>query len=99
MLQLPSSFDESLVDRYCVVSYDGCPYPGKILDVDDTSLEVSAMHRIGSNRFFWPMVPDVIWYGHDKMVTLLDGEPELVTSRHRAIDKRVWDAIVLKMNL
>ncbi|WAR12343.1 hypothetical protein MAR_026523 [Mya arenaria] len=99
VLVVPVSLDESLIDRFCVVDYDGRPYPGKIVDVDDNNIEVSAMHCIGDNRFFWPLTPDVIWYEGVKVVTLLNNEPSLVTTRHRAIDKTVWEAIVKKMEL
>ncbi|WAR13573.1 hypothetical protein MAR_027753 [Mya arenaria] len=99
VLVVPMSLDESLIDRFCVVDYDGRPYPGKIVDVDDNNIEVSAMHCIGDNRFFWPLTPDVIWYEGVKVVTLLNNEPSLVTTRHRAIDKTVWEAIVKKMEL
>ncbi|WAR24274.1 hypothetical protein MAR_037943, partial [Mya arenaria] len=93
VLVVPMSLDESLIDRFCVVDYDGRPYPGKIVDVDDNNIEVSAMHCIGDNIFFWPLTPDVIWYEGVKVVTLLNNEPSLVTTRHRAIDKTVWEAI------
>ncbi|WAR20605.1 hypothetical protein MAR_002443 [Mya arenaria] len=99
VLVVPVSLDESLIDRFCVVDYDGRPYPGKIVDVDDNNIEVSAMHCIGDNIFFWPLTPDVIWYEGVKVVTLLNNEPSLVTTRHRAIDKTVWEAIVKKMEL
>ncbi|WAR24724.1 hypothetical protein MAR_038393 [Mya arenaria] len=99
VLVVPVSLDESLIDRFCVVDYDGRQYPGKIVDVDDNNIEVSAMHCIGDNRFFWPLTRDVIWYEGVKVVTLLNNEPSLVTTRHRAIDKTVWEAIVKKMEL
>ncbi|WAR20475.1 hypothetical protein MAR_002313, partial [Mya arenaria] len=98
VLVVPVSLDESLIDRFCVVDYDGRPYPGKIVDVDDNNIEVSAMHCIGDNIFFWPLTPDVIWYEGVKVVTLLNNEPSLVTTRHRAIDKTVWEAIVKRWN-
>ena len=77
-MSVPEDFTDNLVDRYCVVEYDGLPYPGEILDV-----EVSAMHRIGVNRFFWQMLPDELWYTKEKVLTFLDNEPEKVTARHR----------------
>ena len=83
----------------CVVEYDGLPYPGEIVDVDEASLEVNAMHSVGNNRFFWPLVPDVIWFDSTNLGTLIPGEPDHVTSRHRALPKQVWELIIKKLNL
>ncbi|KAH3851458.1 hypothetical protein DPMN_093940 [Dreissena polymorpha] len=40
ILNVPVSIDESLVDSYCLVEYDGKPYPGKITAEDDISVKV-----------------------------------------------------------
>ncbi|WAR19055.1 hypothetical protein MAR_000893 [Mya arenaria] len=61
--------DERLVGRYCIIDYDGLPYPGLILDVDEEGAEVSAMFRIGANRFYWPLEEDRLWYGRENIVT------------------------------
>ncbi|WAR26590.1 hypothetical protein MAR_012294 [Mya arenaria] len=81
--------DERLVGRYCIIDYDGLPYPGLILDIDEEGAEVSAMCRIGAHRFFWPLIEDRLWYGKEKIVALLETEPELVTKRHRKLDEYV----------
>jgi hypothetical protein len=91
--------EESLIGQYCVVEYESLPYPGLILDVDDDDLEVKVMHRIGVNRFFWPLLEDRIWYKKQKVVTLLEEEPQKVTNRHRELPSAVWRCIVLEMNL
>ena len=31
---------EALIGQYVVVKYDGLPYPGVVMDVDETDLEV-----------------------------------------------------------
>ncbi|XP_052224930.1 uncharacterized protein LOC127840558 [Dreissena polymorpha] len=77
--------EESLVGGYVVVNYDGMPYPGVVQAVAENDLEVQVMHRIGRNRFFWPRMEDVLWYSQDNIITLLQKEPEQVTSRHRQI--------------
>ncbi|WAR13556.1 hypothetical protein MAR_027736 [Mya arenaria] len=63
--------DERLIGRYCIIDCDGLPYPGLILDIDEEGAEVSAMCRVGANRFFWPLVGDRLWYGKEKIVALL----------------------------
>ena len=65
------------------------PYPGVIQDVDHDSAEVKVMHKIGTNRFFWPMLEDVIWYNYEHVVMLIP-EPEPVTKRHVQINAEVW---------
>ena len=87
-----------MVGRYCVIEYDGLPYPGLIQDVDE-EIEVSAMHRIGNNRFFLPLVEERLWYGKDKIVKLLECEPELVTKRHRKLDDEIWIEVCDKLGL
>ncbi|WAR09094.1 hypothetical protein MAR_019052 [Mya arenaria] len=74
--------DQHLIGQYIVVEYDGLPYPGEVLDVDEEDLEVKVMHKIGKNRFFWPLLDDTLWYHKDKVVTILDGAPVRVTGRH-----------------
>ena len=81
--------DVDLVGKWCVVVYDKMPYPGVIQDVDHDSAEVKVMHKIGTNRFFWPMLEDVIWYNYEHVVMLIP-EPEPVTKRHVQINAEVW---------
>ncbi|WAR03051.1 hypothetical protein MAR_009609 [Mya arenaria] len=89
---------ERLIGRYCIIDYDDLPYPGLILDIDEGA-EVSAMCRIGANRFFWPLVEDRLWYGKEKIVALLETEPELATKRHRKLDDSMWKHIYDKLGL
>ncbi|WAR05307.1 hypothetical protein MAR_020676, partial [Mya arenaria] len=67
----PLVLSDSLIGSYCVVDYEGLPYPGLIMDVDEDTVEVTAMCRIGPNRFFWPLVEDRLWYGKEKLITFL----------------------------
>ena len=90
--------DESLNGLYCVVSYDAKPYPGVILDTDDGEIEVQVIHSIGRNRFFWPILADVLWYKRDQLVTLID-PPDKVTNRHFQIKKESWAEIENKLNI
>ncbi|XP_062576402.1 uncharacterized protein LOC134238291 [Saccostrea cucullata] len=89
-----SEVDESLVSKYCVVKYDGRAYPGVILAVDeDDELEVKTMHRVGHNRFFWPMLEDTLWYAKENVITLLKNPPRPVTKRHVEVDPAIWELI------
>ena len=87
------SINEALVSWYCVVFYDNKPYPGIIQDVDKDEVEVKTMHSIGRNRFFWPMLDDILWYSQSQIVTHLDKPPERVTSRHIKIEGPIWTLI------
>ncbi|XP_062572779.1 uncharacterized protein LOC134234748 [Saccostrea cucullata] len=86
--------DESLVSNYCVVKYDGKAYPGLILSVDEEEeIEVKTMHRVGRNRFFWPMMDDVLWYQKENIITILDNPPRPVTKRHVEIEPEIWELV------
>ena len=73
----------------CVLTYDKDLYPGIILAVDETQVQVKCMHRVGPNRFFWPVREDVLWYMFDDVLELIP-PPKPVTSRHMEIEKEVW---------
>ncbi|KAK2866264.1 hypothetical protein Q7C36_002320 [Tachysurus vachellii] len=42
------------------------------------------MHRVGSNRLFWPAREDVLWYVFDDVLELIP-PPKQVTTRHMEI--------------
>lgn len=47
---LDSCNDTQLIGQFCVVKYNGKPYPGKILAVDETHVTVSCMHGMGTKN-------------------------------------------------
>jgi len=78
----------NLIGQYCVVRYNNKPYPGRIIEVDETDIKVACMHSIGnrydSNKFFWPQtVTDECFYAFDDVVTLIP-EPERLADHGRA---------------
>lgn len=84
---------DDIIGTHCVLKYDGKVYPGVVLDVDsDGTLEVKCMHRIGENRFYWPMIDDVLWYKCEDIVSLIS-EPTHVTKRHMQVDPTIWQQI------
>lgn len=54
------------------------------------------MHSVGKNRFFWPMMPDVLWYECENFIGLIS-EPEKVTNRHFQINKEAWARVEMLM--
>ena len=90
--------DQSLIGEWCVVLYDGKPYPGKIEDTDEGSLEVNCMSTVGRNRFYWPLIHDQIWYEMDNVFCLIP-EPNHVTDRHYEIASEYWQAICERLNM
>ena len=67
---------DDLIGQYCVVRYDSKPYPGRIIEVNESDVKVSCMHCIGnrfdSNRFFWPeKITDECVYAFEDVVTLI----------------------------
>ena len=101
-LQPVHVFTDDLVGQYCVVRYQGKPYPALIEDVDDDSIRVDAMSRIGrrTNEFFWPDRKDnEVWYEDSDIVTLIP-EPQLLegSDRHYRVDSLIWDEIVKQLD-
>lgn len=62
-------------------------------NVDDDDVEVQVMHKIGYNRYFWPMIPDILWYNHSHLICEIS-EPTKVGSRHYQLFKSDWDKVV-----
>jgi len=78
----------NLIEQHCVVRYNNKPYPGRILEVDETDVKVACMHsvsnRYDSNRFYWPQtVTDECFYTFDDVITLIP-EPERLADHGRA---------------
>lgn len=51
------------------------------------------MHKIGQNRYFWPLLPDILWYEHDKIVCKIQ-EPSPVGSRHFQLSKTDYEHLL-----
>lgn len=64
--------DDSIKGKYCIGLYDSKPYPGVTLDTDVDEVKVQVMHSTGKNRFFWPLLDDVLWYKQEHFLTLID---------------------------
>lgn len=92
--------DEDLIGKWCVVRYDGKIYPGIIKEVDIDSVEVTSMHRIGKNRYFWPLLDDTIWYTFQNVVSMIP-KPAKVTQngRHVQIQPSLYKLISDKLDL
>ncbi|KAI7790060.1 hypothetical protein IRJ41_015359, partial [Triplophysa rosa] len=81
-----------IIGQWCALEYDNDIYPGIIQGVSETHVEVKCMHRIGVNRFFWPVRDDVLLYLHEDVLRMIP-PPTSVTSRHAEIDKVIWSKI------
>ena len=79
---------EDLLNEHVVVVYDGKPYPGIVVDVDEEDLKVKCMHRIGQSRFFWPLTDDLCWYKYDDILTKIP-PPAPVTGRHHQVSLEI----------
>ena len=86
---------EHLLNNYVVVKYDGRPYPGKVVDIDTQQgeVQVSCMHKVGHNRFFWPARTDLCWYTLDDILAVIS-EPTKVTGRHFQIETEVFNSVI-----
>jgi hypothetical protein len=88
LLEEPSASD---IGKWCIVKYDGKPYPGIIIDVDvvDWNVEVKTMHSVGRNRFFWPTMIDRVWYTQDNFLSLIP-EPSPIGTRHLQVNPQMY---------
>jgi len=78
-----------MIGQWCVVKYDDDFYPGSIVEVNETHAEVTCMHMVGKNRFYWPNHEDTLWYLFDDVLRIIP-QPTQVTGRHVEIDKEIW---------
>ena len=95
-LEQVSSADINLIGKYCAIRYEGHIFPGKILDVSETGLEVLCMHKAGNNRYYWcSTIVDRMWYPFNDILSLIS-EPAPVTSsaRHVQIEPAVYARIL-----
>ena len=53
------------------------------------------MHKVGTNRYFWPLIEDRLWYKDYQVVTILDTTLEPVTKRHCQIINQLPDDKIL----
>ncbi|CAL8359136.1 unnamed protein product [Arctogadus glacialis] len=77
-----------VVGKWCALVYDHTIYPGIIQEVNETHCQVKCMHKVGENRFFWPLREDLHWYPLEDVLTLIP-PPENVTARHMAIAREM----------
>ncbi len=57
--------------QWCIVNYDGEPYPGIILEVEE-DVRVKCMHKNGTNKFYWPREDWYrSWYRDDQIICLM----------------------------
>jgi len=85
-----------LVGKFCIIRYDGKPFPGKILRVepDDDDALIECMSRIGDNRFFWPVFRDEAWYMCDDILGVIPA-PILIgrSGRHHQVHPVAWEYV------
>jgi len=73
--------DKTLIGKFCLIKYDGKPFPGKILHVepDDDDALIECMSRIGDSRFFWPLYRNEAWYMQQDILGIIP-EPTSIGS-------------------
>lgn len=47
----PENITKGNIGQWCIINYDGEPYPGIILEVED-DIKVKCMHKNGTNKFY-----------------------------------------------
>ena len=85
----PEAIMKENIGQWCIVKYDGEPYPGIILEVEE-DVRVKCMHKNGINKFYWPGPrEDISWYRDDQIVCLMK-EPQPLNKRSVQLEKEVW---------
>jgi len=85
----PEVLTKEEIGQWCIIKYDGEPFPGIILEVEE-DLKIKCMHRNGINKFYWPSPrEDVSWYRDDQIVCLIT-EPQPINKRSVQLEKSVW---------
>lgn len=86
----PENMTKDNIGQWCIINYDGEPYPGSILEVED-DIKVKCMHKNGTNKFYWPSPrDDITWYRDDQVVCLMK-EPQPLNKGSVQLEKIVWD--------
>ena len=84
---------DNIQGRYCLVRYEMKVYPGAILDTDENSIQVSCMHRIGKNKYYWPpsILPDICWYPVEDVIGIMSMPPQQIgSSAHYSMEKDIF---------
>ena len=95
-VELRDASCKSLIDEYVVVKYDGVAYPGIVTDEDHDDVEVKCLHKVGENRFYWPMHDDICWHQRDSILGVIP-PLEKVTGRHVRVAPALWEKILTRM--
>ena len=102
--ELDEESDTSLLPaKHVIIRYDGCPYPGKVIDTSPNDIEVTCMHQIGKgikNCFFWPgkRMKDVCWYELHNILAIIP-PPEKLPGKndHFKVNDSAWDYCMKKL--
>lgn len=86
----PENITKENIGQWCIVNYDGEPYPGIILEVED-DVKVKCMHKNGTKKFSWPSPCEgITWYRDDQIVCLMK-EPQPLNKGSVQLETTVWD--------
>ena len=90
----PVFLSDKLLGQYCVVVYNGHPFPGIIRKCDQEAAQVECMLKAGKNRWYFDeKIKDTCWYAHDKIIGLIPA-PTDIGSRHKLVDNNLWDKVL-----
>ncbi|XP_039862393.1 uncharacterized protein LOC120718111 [Simochromis diagramma] len=86
----PENITKDHIGQWCIINYNGEPYPGIILEVEE-DVKVKCMHKNGTNKFHWPSPrEDITWYRDDQVVCLMK-EPTPLNKKSVQLERKVWD--------
>lgn len=58
-------------DDYVIVSYDGCRYPGQVIELKDDQVQVKHMKSAGLTYWRWPEQDDILCYDENDILKII----------------------------
>ena len=95
-----TNFDDinQYIGKFVLVRYNQRPYPGKVLDVEGSNLEIDCMHQVGrksNNCFFWPRkIKDINMYEQEDVICVIPQPCVLDKPNQYKVDAKAWESVV-----
>ena len=87
---------KDLLNKQVIINYNGKPYPGLVVDIDEQDVRVRCVHRIGKLdkcHFYWPKcLTDESLYDMKDIIAIIP-EPEKICTKYFE-DPKIWEMVL-----